>query len=79
MVVDQDCDRSKITDLVTSIVPGSDLSRSHSKELAFRLPLKSVDNFPGKHALLAKSINNAIKTKLMCNNLLLQAYPIDIE
>ncbi len=48
MVVEQDCDRSKLTDMVSDIVPGAALSRAYSKELAFKLPMKSVATFPGQ-------------------------------
>ena len=47
MVVEPDCDRLKVSDLVSAHVPGAEVSREHSKELAFRLPLKDVDKFPG--------------------------------
>ena len=47
MVTDESCDRLAVTDLVKSHVPGAQMSRHHVKELSYRLPLKSVDHFPG--------------------------------
>ena len=48
MVADDNCDQSVVSQIVTSQVPGAEMSRVHGKELSFRLPMKSVNHFPGK-------------------------------
>jgi len=52
MVTDESCDPLAVTNLVKSQVPGAVMSRHHVKELSYRLPLKSVDNFPDLFAAL---------------------------
>ena len=47
MVTEENCDRLSVSELVKSHVPGAEMSRIHGKELSFRLPMKSVDHFPG--------------------------------
>ena len=47
MVTEENCDRLSITELVKSHVPGAEMSRVHGKELSYRLPMKSVEHFPG--------------------------------
>ena len=54
MVTEDDADRDKIVDLVTGKVSGAEMSRVHGKELNFRLPMKSVDQFPGNKIVLIK-------------------------
>ena len=63
MVVDQSCDRTNICEMVENIVPGATASRSYSKELSFKLPLKSVEQFPGLFYILhftIKSIQSSL-------------------
>ncbi|XP_065066088.1 cholesterol transporter ABCA5-like [Rhopilema esculentum] len=55
MVTEEDADRDKIVDLVTGKVSGAEMSRVHGKELNFRLPMKSVDQFPDLFASLEEA------------------------
>ena len=45
MVLEQDTNPAKISGLVTSHVPGAEVSRQYGKELSFRLPMSEVDKF----------------------------------
>ena len=47
MVVEPDCDSQKVLDLVNKSVPGSEVNRSHGKELDITMPRDQVQNFSG--------------------------------
>ncbi len=47
MVVDQDINTDRITEIVKSHIPEGKVSRSHGMELAYTLPLKDTNRFPG--------------------------------
>lgn len=47
MVVEPDCDTEKISQLVSSIVTGSEVNRVHGKELDITMPQNGVEQFPG--------------------------------
>ncbi|KAK3091975.1 hypothetical protein FSP39_024134 [Pinctada imbricata] len=45
MVVEPACDRDGVTEFIQGIIPGSNMQRTHGKELAYTLPLDKVSNF----------------------------------
>lgn len=47
MVVEPDCDTEKISEVVSSVVPGAEVNRVHGKELDITLPQSGVEQFPG--------------------------------
>ncbi|XP_013398468.1 ATP-binding cassette sub-family A member 5-like [Lingula anatina] len=47
MVIDQNCDQDKVTELVLHHVPSSKLTRSHGMVLTYTLPMDQTDRFAG--------------------------------
>ncbi|XP_033629986.1 ATP-binding cassette sub-family A member 5-like isoform X1 [Asterias rubens] len=78
MVVDQDIDTDRITEIVTSHIPEGKVSRSHGMELAYTLPLKDTNRFPDLFQALEEPCKESSSQKTVAQDLGIQTYGVSM-